>query len=67
MVDQARFGLKKLYLECGWVTDSRTQDQFDRAKFMEMRKHYMNNVVRPLEVEAEAEEAWKAWHEHDEL
>lgn len=65
-VEQARRNIKDLYLENGWDVTSKTQDGFDRAKFMERRARYMDEVVRPLE--EKADEAWKEWHEHrDEL
>lgn len=63
-VEQARRKLEDVYLECGWDVTSQRQDDFDRARFIEMRKQHMDEVVRPL-VE-KADEAWKAWH-HDEL
>lgn len=64
-VEQARMGLKDLYLECGWDVTSRTQDGFDRAKFIEMRAKYMDDVVQPLEERADA--VHKEWHKRDEL
>lgn len=48
-VEQARLKLQNMYLECGWDVTSQTQVEFDREKFLEIRKQYMDEVVQPLE------------------
>lgn len=63
-VEQALYRIKDIYLECGWDMTSQTQDNFDRARFIEMRERYMDEVVRPLE--DKTEEARQTWH-RDEL
>ncbi|PSR77530.1 hypothetical protein BD289DRAFT_456627 [Coniella lustricola] len=64
-VDEALFKLKDVYLECGWNMTSPVQHTFDRAKFIEMRKQYIDEVVLPLK--RKEHEAWKAPHQPDEL
>lgn len=41
--------LRDLYLECGWDIKSKTQDSFDKKRFVEMRRRYLDEVVNPLE------------------
>ncbi|KAI5467807.1 hypothetical protein BGZ63DRAFT_372180 [Mariannaea sp. PMI_226] len=43
----AILGLQDIYRECGWDTESKTQDGFDKERFVKMRKRYFNAVLEP--------------------
>lgn len=45
---QATQELRKLFLECGWNTETSNQSAFRRDEFMEKRDRYWADVVGPL-------------------
>lgn len=46
---QAVMHLKDLFLECGWDVDAVEQTTFRRDEFLEKRRRYFLDVVKPLE------------------
>ncbi|KAF7547006.1 hypothetical protein G7Z17_g8031 [Cylindrodendrum hubeiense] len=45
----ARLKLREIYRECGWDTESKTQDGFDRELFISVRQRYYTGVIKPLQ------------------
>jgi len=46
---QAEYGLKAIYLDCGWDVNTLEQTNFRRNKFLEKRKDYTKNIIKSLE------------------
>ncbi|KAH7170094.1 hypothetical protein EDB81DRAFT_774430 [Dactylonectria macrodidyma] len=44
----AQLKIRDLYLECGWDVNSKSQDTFDRKRFVEMREQFRVEVLDPL-------------------
>jgi hypothetical protein len=46
---QAEYGLKAIYLDCGWDVNALEQTNFRRNEFLQKRKDYIKNIIKPLE------------------
>ena len=46
---KARLKLRDFYHECGWDAESKTQESFDRERFVRLRYNYFEEVLKPLE------------------
>lgn len=55
-VKLAQRKLRDFLLDCGWDVNSVTQDSFDKARYVELRRHHVDEVIRPLYDELEKED-----------
>lgn len=58
-MNEALWKIEDIYLESGWDVASPKQEAFDREVFVEKRRVYIKEIVRPLE---EEHENWDPGH-----